>query len=262
MVYTNLYDLFKGICDAIRAKKGTNGAINHQDIPSEIESIETGADVSGVTATASDVKSDKYYVNSSGTLTKGTMPNASIEVVKSSTSGLENFIQVNCTSAGYSTTGVWQYTNPKTLDSDLKAENIKSGVQIFNVTGTLNGGVGYIGNAITTKRSSRTAIYFPLSEGTDNIIGFSIMATEQVDSSTSYDYITAIFNYGDDSMVHYILSDASVFYEKTANGDSLSWAIIDGQLEIIVEDNASGFRGSTNYRCYPIYSKGGIDVST
>lgn len=42
MAYANLTDLFKGICDAIRAKKGTTGTINHQDIPSEIESIEAG----------------------------------------------------------------------------------------------------------------------------------------------------------------------------------------------------------------------------
>ena len=41
MEYTNLSDLLKGICDAIRAKKGTTGAIKHQDIPSEITSIKT-----------------------------------------------------------------------------------------------------------------------------------------------------------------------------------------------------------------------------
>lgn len=41
MKYTNLSDLLKGICDAIRDKKGTTGAIKHQDIPSEIASIKT-----------------------------------------------------------------------------------------------------------------------------------------------------------------------------------------------------------------------------
>lgn len=43
MTYGSLSDLFKGICDAIRAKKGTSGDINHQDIPSEIESIQGGS---------------------------------------------------------------------------------------------------------------------------------------------------------------------------------------------------------------------------
>lgn len=42
MAYTNLNDLFKGICDAIRAKKGTTGTINHQNIPNEIASIKSG----------------------------------------------------------------------------------------------------------------------------------------------------------------------------------------------------------------------------
>ena len=41
MAYTNLGDLLKGICDAIRDKKGTAGAIKHQDIQSEIASIKT-----------------------------------------------------------------------------------------------------------------------------------------------------------------------------------------------------------------------------
>ena len=139
MAYTTLSDLFKGICDAIRAKKGTTGTINHQDIPTEIAAIETGADVSGVTASASDVHPDKYFVNSSGTLTQGAMPNASIEVIKSTTSSFENYIQVNCSSAGYSKTGIWKYTNPTSLDSNLDAANIKNGEQIFNVIGTYTG---------------------------------------------------------------------------------------------------------------------------
>jgi len=42
MAYTTLSDLFKGICDAIRAKDGTTGTINHQDIPTRISAITTG----------------------------------------------------------------------------------------------------------------------------------------------------------------------------------------------------------------------------
>ena len=73
MTYTNLGDLFKGICDAIRAKKGTTGNINHQDIPNEIESIESGADVSGVTATVADVLSPKIFVDKDGVERTGTI---------------------------------------------------------------------------------------------------------------------------------------------------------------------------------------------
>lgn len=56
MAYTNLSDLLKGICDAIRAKKGTTGEINHQDIPSEITSIEPIVD--GCTVKTVEVTSD------------------------------------------------------------------------------------------------------------------------------------------------------------------------------------------------------------
>ena len=44
----NLSDFTKGIADAIREKKGTVMLIDPQDFESEIKSIETGADVSGV----------------------------------------------------------------------------------------------------------------------------------------------------------------------------------------------------------------------
>lgn len=73
MAYATLKDLLKGICDAVRAKKGTTGEINHQDIPSEIESIATGADVSGVTATAGDVLSPKVFVDANGEEKIGTI---------------------------------------------------------------------------------------------------------------------------------------------------------------------------------------------
>lgn len=53
MAYTNLSDLFTGICDAIRAKKGTTVSINHQDIPAEIEAIESGGETFYGVATAS-----------------------------------------------------------------------------------------------------------------------------------------------------------------------------------------------------------------
>lgn len=67
MAYTNLSDLFKGICDAIRAKKGTTGAISHQDIPAEIAAIQTGITPSGtksITANGSNIDVNSYqYAN-------------------------------------------------------------------------------------------------------------------------------------------------------------------------------------------------------
>ena len=55
-----------GIADAIRTKEGSTGAIPVSDIPSRIAAIQTGADVSGVTATEVDVVAGKVFVDALG----------------------------------------------------------------------------------------------------------------------------------------------------------------------------------------------------
>ena len=62
-----------GIGDAIRAKEGSTGVIPVPEIPSRIAAIQTGADVSGVTATASDVISGKVFVDAQGNPVTGTL---------------------------------------------------------------------------------------------------------------------------------------------------------------------------------------------
>lgn len=42
MTYTNVNELFKAICNSVRNKRGTTEMINHQDIPREIDAIESG----------------------------------------------------------------------------------------------------------------------------------------------------------------------------------------------------------------------------
>lgn len=62
-----------GIGDAIRAKDGSADPIHVPDIPSRIAAIQTGPDVSGVTATASDVISGKVFVDAQGVPREGTL---------------------------------------------------------------------------------------------------------------------------------------------------------------------------------------------
>ena len=62
-----------GIADAIRAKEGSTGVIPVPEIPSRIAAIQTGPDVSGVTATASDVISGKVFVDAKGNPVTGTL---------------------------------------------------------------------------------------------------------------------------------------------------------------------------------------------
>ena len=61
------------IGDAIRAKEGSTGVIPVPEIPSRIAAIQTGPDVSGVTATASDVISGKVFVDAQGVPREGTL---------------------------------------------------------------------------------------------------------------------------------------------------------------------------------------------
>ena len=61
------------IGDAIRTKEGSTGVILVSDIPSRIAAIQTGPDVSGVTATASDVISGKVFVDAQGVPREGTL---------------------------------------------------------------------------------------------------------------------------------------------------------------------------------------------
>jgi hypothetical protein len=53
--------------------KGQSEAETYAEIPAKIDAIETGADLSGVTATASDVLAPKVFVDSNGTEQTGTI---------------------------------------------------------------------------------------------------------------------------------------------------------------------------------------------
>ena len=61
------------IGDAIREKEGSTGVIPVPDIPSRIAAIQTGADVSGVTAVEADVVAGVVFVDSSGAQKTGTL---------------------------------------------------------------------------------------------------------------------------------------------------------------------------------------------
>ena len=62
-----------GIGNAIRAKEGSTGTIPVTEIASRIQAIETGKDVSAVTATAADVVKPKVFVDAQGVAREGTL---------------------------------------------------------------------------------------------------------------------------------------------------------------------------------------------
>ena len=62
-----------GIGDAIRAKEGSSGEIPVTEIASRISAIETGKDVSAVTATADKVVAPYVFVDKDGNPVTGTL---------------------------------------------------------------------------------------------------------------------------------------------------------------------------------------------
>ena len=99
---------FVGSTTEIGSIEVGDGTADYRLIPAtsmadEILSIETGSDVSGVTATANDVISDKYFVDSDGELVRGNIPRNTLAAptlnIDSSTGVVT--ANVNQTTSGY-----------------------------------------------------------------------------------------------------------------------------------------------------------------
>lgn len=156
------------------------------DFAGEINNLKPSSyqDVSGVTATESDVLSNKKFVNSSGELKSGTIITQAAKSITPSTS-TQTAVAANVYTTGavtvnpipstyvkpsytktattYTPTTTNQTIAAKTYcsgtqtikgDSNLKAENIKSGVSIFGVNGTMPSGYTTVSGSITTDQTS------------------------------------------------------------------------------------------------------------
>lgn len=189
------------IGDAIRTKTGKTDTFLPSDMPAEILAIETGSDVSGVTAAASDVRSGKKFMNSSGALLDGTLVTRSASdlsvsgktvsvpagiydstVLKSVTTATQATPTISVNSSGFITASCTQSsgyvsgsTKSATLqlsssqDADFIASNIKNGVSIFGITGTYNGDISsYTVTDYDILRDNSHTLYVKLPSGFKN----------------------------------------------------------------------------------------------
>ena len=115
--YASLNDLFTGIANSIRGKTGSSESIIADDFPEIISTIETGADISGVTATAADVLSPKVFVDSSGVERTGTMATATQATPSISVSSAGLITASSTQTAGYVAAGTKSATNQLTVQA-------------------------------------------------------------------------------------------------------------------------------------------------
>ncbi|MGN1399725.1 MAG: hypothetical protein ACI4WG_06995, partial [Erysipelotrichaceae bacterium] len=225
--------------------------------PTEILAIETGSDVSGVTATASDVRSGKKFVNSSGTVVTGTVtartsssvttsnntvsiPAGIYDSAVSKTVGTAKAAATYTPGTSNQTIASGQYlTGTQTIkgDANLVASNIKSGISIFGVTGTCAPKI--ISFYDFTPTLSSTGIVINTSEIASDInIIYGLAGTIEVQDTTGDNFDWPVFT-TDDGYIRVDGRSCSYTFDGTNIYITLNSAVLMG-LSFIVGGGTIG----------------------
>jgi len=184
----SLASLFKDIADAIRAKTGSAALITPADFPEAIADIE-GADLSGITVTAGDVKSGKKFLNASGELTNGSMTVNAASDVSLAVNGTYTIPAGFHTGSGkvVNSTPVLasQTIYPTTSDQTVNAGQYIGGTQTIHGISASNLSAGNIKKGVTVS----------VNNGSTNIL--SVLGTFEEDAK-NYLFVQETFTTSDE----------------------------------------------------------------
>ena len=152
----NLTDFLTNTANAIRMAEGSTAAINPQDFEAKITALKLSVQTADANATSADILSGKTaWVN--GTKISGSIGTKAATTIIPGTSD-------QTISSGVYLAGAQTIKG----DSNLTADNIKSGTSIFGVTGTYGGSTPNLQSKSVTYTTNGTATITP-DEGYDGL---------------------------------------------------------------------------------------------
>ena len=167
--YTTLGGLFTAIANAIRAKKGTTDTIVADNFPSEIESIASQSSLQSKTVSpstaAQTITPDSGYDGLSQVVVNAISPTKGAQTYTPTTTD-------QTISSGRWLTGAQAIKG----DANLVADNIKSGVSIFGVSGSYSGQYKFSYFSGITPYSSKE-IRIPVDSDIADVAGVVINST-------------------------------------------------------------------------------------
>ena len=209
----NIQDFIQDLGDTIRRKKGTSAKINPQNFSSEIESIQTGSD-----------------------------PVLQSKSVTPSTS--QQKVQPDAGYDGLSDVTVNAVTN--NIDVNIAAGNIKKGVSILGVTGTLEEGIAPTGTLEIKENGRHNVANYEFAEVSVKNTAKAILGKWNVEGGYYFEFDTngiAKFGFGtqtssgtytvNDVTVSINIPDADMFGDFVYDEDTDTLTINDGEQLVL-----------------------------